>query len=299
MPPPPPRRLVSRRLPGRPPDPLERRLRRGSSPSTRLPLRAPVGVEEQLADSLHDVLPIILAAGDDSFTFARQIFRKPSTPTVGSPFASMTSPAIVDATAATPRSRKQRARSSSIGVNARRRRRRPCVTIPRGCHDSFTVAVRWPSRTGSRAASGSPPDRQGDRDHPLAAARRCRRSSTLCSTGCLRDILRPSSRIATAHPHRASVGHQGSSAVRLPDTFQDRRHACGASFTSRIRRRQELLTAPPPGHLPDHPRGPRRPVRLARPLPMTRACVFRPPSGPPSVHPRVRVLTGVTATSSV
>jgi hypothetical protein len=263
MPPPPPRRLVSRRLPGRPPDHLERRLRRGSSPSTRLRCPSTSRAGGRRGRALRPPPqrpPDHPRACDDSFTsrgrlsgtinvrwlYSRAAYDPPGylrsvrlvlsvAAAVVPPSASVTSPGIVGAAATPPR--RQRVRGHQERFTARRRRHPH--THPRGCHDSFTVAVRWPSRTGSRAASGPPPTVKGTMTTPpllaLAAAKDV-------LTGCLREILRTIHSVATAHPHRVFGDHQGSSAVCLRDiprpSTRPRRY-----LTANIRRRQELFTA--------------------------------------------------------
>ena len=100
------------------------------------------------------------------------------------PSASVTIAGIVDAAAATPRSR-QRVRGRQERLTARRGRRRPDhpTRLPRSVH----LAVRWPSRTCSGAASGPPPNRERLRDDSSAALVAV---VEVVLTGCLRDMLR-------------------------------------------------------------------------------------------------------------
>ena len=125
-------------------------------------------------------------------------------------------------------------------------------TIPRGCHNPSPcrpVAVegvpRGPLRNLLRTVNGTVTTR------PLRAPAVVEVVLTVCLPGSpphhLRGWRRPIP-IVRAWPSRF---------VRRapPGYLQDRRHGYGASFTSRMRRRQESVTARRRGHPTDHPRG--------------------------------------------
>jgi hypothetical protein len=164
----------------------------------------PVGVEDVLAGRLHDVLPIILAVAT---------IRSPRTAdfpeTIHRPlaaFASMTSPG--SSTLLLPL-RVHGSACAGLKKGSARAAVDVTRTIPRGRHDPFTS----PSGGRRGAAQGPPPNRQRDRDHPSAARAGGRRGRAHRFSG---KPSAPAARLATAHPHRASVAIKVRSAVRLP-----------------------------------------------------------------------------------